>query len=271
MLNNTKNIKNPDPFTEVLATFGNHELYEDLRRISRVQQETEYEMVRRGYRDANILHISPDHFDKQIEKVFRDGLIWLPMRRTKRYSGFSHKHFPVEKLDMNSMVYGVVAQDMDIAQEFANAELGKNVNHIKIGELLGYPECCSKAFTIYWKYSMDPVFESSVGGIKVPEVGNEVSLNNWNWKLRTDLRYFGLRVVPWFPCSVNCEHSAKLANDWLYVMRDIDSDVATKCKELMQTGSEWNLLNGIVQVTHPEFIGLAGSYYNSEQRIVRFI
>src|SRR3990172_9519982 len=92
-------------------------LWSDRLNIMRdLSFEAEYQMVKKGFREASIFHMSPQNFDNQIQKITQDRLTFLPILRSKSYTGFSHKHFPVEMLDMNSFVFGVVTRELETAQ-----------------------------------------------------------------------------------------------------------------------------------------------------------
>src|SRR5690606_19898793 len=80
---------------------------ERVQRARRLHDRVEFEMVARGHRRAATLHLSPRYFEHQVEQIHKAGLVWLPIQRTRNYSGFSHKHFPTTGDDPNSSVYGV--------------------------------------------------------------------------------------------------------------------------------------------------------------------
>lgn len=261
-------IQEPFPFTAVLPKVGNSYLLRDLQNIRDLFHKTEYEMVKRGHRDADVYHLTPQNYDEEIDRIFRDGLIFRRILRSKAYSGFSHRHFPSETLGPDVMVYGVVAKDLDIANEFKAAHENKT-DHVKIGQMLGYPDCCSRSFAKYFSKSFDPVYEPA----KMMEhkvVDGKLMPINADPMLYAHLRYFGPRVIPWFPCRYDCEESTEKAQIWLRVMRDLDAPVITRLIELLSRPSSWDLFNAQVVVKHPRFIGYSSSYYSPKRRIVKF-
>jgi len=197
-----------------------------LDRIHKVSYDAEYEMVKRGLRKANVYHMTPRNFDKEIEKITRDGLVYLPMVRSKMYNGFSHRHYPVNELDFNCFVYGVVAKDLETAQKFVDASTkGDNVTQ---GELLGYPKCCCETFQKNWvnQKVLDPCYEAALNTKHSRQIQDTVYVNG-NGLTNVMLRYFGVKVIPFFPCGYDCKEALEVAKVWQSVMETMDAD-ATK-------------------------------------------
>ncbi len=220
----------------------------------------EYEMVKLGLRQANVYHMTPNSFDKQIETITNDGLVFLPILRSKAYSGFSHKHFPVDKLDSDTFVFGVVAQSIEIAQKFKAASL--KGDHITQGELLGYPKCCCEAFSKNWSSNkLDPCYESAVN---TPEATLDYTKEkvhvNGDACLNTMLRYFGVRIVPFFPCSYQCSEALDVSKNWFEVMKSLNKDVTLKVKELLEQPLTWVFNKGIIYITTPIMRAVVNGY-----------
>src|SRR5690625_4709531 len=49
-----------------------------FQRAASLHHRSEYEMVRRGHRLAATLHLTPSNFDFELERIQKDGLVWLP-------------------------------------------------------------------------------------------------------------------------------------------------------------------------------------------------
>jgi len=264
-------IQQPKPYSEVLPVYGHHDLREFLHDATDLVANTEYETVRRGMRDVDRYHLTAKDYDTKIDRVMRDGLVFLPVYRIKAYNGFSHTHESVPELGIDTMVYGVVARDLDVAKSFVDANKAKpGVDHANIGEMLGYPECCRSSFDEFWKKSYDPIYEMAENTPGCEVDGNKITITGGNPRLYSHLRYFGLRIIPWFPCSYECEESIELSDKWLSVMRDINSELTDKVLELMSMPSSWDLLNAQIVVSHPHFMGRATSYYTEDHKIVMF-
>jgi hypothetical protein len=232
---------------------------ERLNTIRDLSLEAEYQMVKQGFREANVYHMSPQNFDKQIEKITRDKLTFLPILRSKTYSGFSHKHFPVDRLDMNSFVYGVVARDLDTAQKFVDAS--EKGDHITIGQLLGYPKCCCGTFSVNWtNKTLDPCYEAAIKttGHTVDEMGVvHVKAHPY---VNPMLRYFGAKIAPFFPCSFSCNEAIKVGEKWFNLMASINEEAAGTIKELLEQPISWSLHKGIIYVKTPIFKGIVNGY-----------
>jgi hypothetical protein len=276
--NQPEKVKDPFPYTALLPYYPNYALGKVVSNISKITYGVEYEMVKRGYREANIYHVFPESFDTQLEKIRKDGLTFIPLLRSKSYNGFSHSHFHVDKLGSGTMVYGVVAKDTEIANEFflehKNIESGGSHKHT--GDLLGYPECCSESFTEYFKKSGDPVYEVAQSSKHKIQKDGSLLITDFDPLLQIHLRYFGLKVIPWFPCSFNCEESSKRAKQWLSVIKDVDKEqngntkLTEKLLELLNKPSSWDLNMAQAVIKHPDFYGYCASYYTPEKRIIEF-
>ncbi len=221
--------------------------------------EAEYQMVKQGFRDANVYHMHPQHFDAQIARITNDGLTFLPILRSKMYSGFSHKHFPVETLDLNSFVYGVVARDLKTAQSFVQAS--KQGNHQEIGRLLGYPKCCCKTFQENWetKKILDPCYEAALNSNQntIDEAGVHVNVDPL---INPMLRYFGIKIIPFFPCSFSCKEAVDIGKKWFALMTSLDSKTAMGIKDILEQPISWSLHKGIVYIKTPLFKGIVNGY-----------
>jgi hypothetical protein len=232
--------------------------------IRRVAFDSEYEMVKRGQRKANVYHMTPQNFDNEIEKITRDGFVFLPMVRSKTYKGFSHRHYLVKELDLNSFVYGVVAKDLETAQEFVDAS--KNGDHVTVGQLLGYPLCCCNAFQENWvnKKILDPCYEAAINttGSMIDKKGVHVKVHQF---INPMLRYFGIKIAPFFPCNFSCEEAIKVGEKWFNLMKTLNDEAAVTTKELLERPISWSLHKGIIYIKTPLFKGIVNGY-QCEQR-----
>ena len=271
-------ITDPKPFSAFMAKYPDHGLVGLKRKIATLAYESEYEMVRQGKREANIFHLSPHNYDNEIAQIMRDKLAFLPMRRSLQYEGFSHTHFPTDRLGPDVMVFGVVARDLDIAEDFVKAELKLGgCDHARMGGYLGYPDCCSAAFTENFKVNFDPVMPAALAMPHKKNLDGSISLSNFDPLIRSDLRYYGFKVIPWFPCRYNCEESSERAKVWLGVMRDLektkfgeDSGIVDKRVEILSLPATWDLNLGQVITTHPMFRGYVTSYYAPKRQVIHF-
>jgi len=245
---------------------------ERILRISRAYHNAEYLLVKKKIRPCAVIHISWNAgVDELIERITTDRLFYLPIRWSKKYSGFSHKHFFTQKGDPDSFIYGVLSYDLDYAKQFRDAELGDHVNHEKIGELLGYPKCCTEAFIDRWsKGIFDPVFEAAeiVATKKEKINGTEIIHATAHPYANPFLRYFGVRITSHLPCTIQCEETKKIGEKWIQAMRELDEEAAKWAVEILSMPIKWSVLKGIVQVETPLFFGITNSIFTEHKKEV---
>lgn len=264
-------IEDPEPYSTILIEYQKENLFKIFRNMHGFLNEIEYKMVSKGFRQANVYHMVPENFDKQIERIMEDGLVFLPIHRTSRYSGFSHCHIFTDSLDLGSMVYGVVAKDLNTAKQFRDAQTN-NFDHKTTGDLLGYPKCCSEAFNEYFQKSYDPIWEPAINTEGSYLKDKILYVPHYNPKILQHLRYFGPRIVPWFPCNFLCEESSEKAEIWFNLMKETNEELAKNILDILNVkGTTWDLYNAQVISKIPGYgIGVAASYYTEEHRIIYF-
>ena len=274
------------PFTK-FSWFTNDIMkeWEPLRtRIYQATNFAEYEMVKRGYREADVYQLDPDKFDIQIKKVNLDGLTFLPILRSKTYGGYGHRHYTTNTIDKDTFIYGVVARDREAAIRFHDASVvhtserineypTDGIDHREIGRMLGYPDCCIDFFNDVWLKDgcLDPMSEMALNtdGARVLDNGAiEVSGHPYLNRL---IRYFGFNIVPFFPCSFKCQEAIGFAKTWFSLMREYDEEAADACLEAQSVPMVWSLKNCITYIEHPLFIGSANGYYTEQKKEVRWL
>jgi hypothetical protein len=142
-------INPPMPYSEILPAYGHGWIRDLFRDANKLQANAEYESVKRGMREASMYHLNPQDYDRQIDQIMKDGLAFQSIRRVKTAGGFSHTHQDGADLGPDTLVYGVLARDLDVAVSIVKAsqpDKSGDADNVSIGELLGYPECCRKAF-----------------------------------------------------------------------------------------------------------------------------
>lgn len=243
-----------------------------LERCRSLHDRAEYWMVLEGKRKCATLHISPRNYDKLMEQIQSDGLVWLPIQRTRNYNGFSHRHYPVEELDQNSSVYGVLARTKEDAEAFRAASIDGRVNHKIIGELLGFPECCAEFFVEIWPTFYDPVYQAAERSPHRVWQGENYSALYVTPHIATHqmLRYVGFRLTSHLPCCLHCEKSVKVARDWLDVCRKYDPQGTECLLEILSLPGEWSVCHGIAVVETPYFTVVSNSMPTKGKWAVRW-
>ena len=120
-------------------------------------QNLELESVKHGHRLCAWRTIDSKDlpaFAKQMQEI---DLIVTPVLYVGKWEGFSHVTVPVEE-GKPFNVSCVVSKGIPEAVAFREAHaLG---DHVRQGELLGFPKCCREAFSDTWdKGFFDPMFQ----------------------------------------------------------------------------------------------------------------
>ncbi len=158
----------------------------------------------------------------------------------------------------NSPLYGLRFALTRKPYEFFEAwSLGKLAD---IGYLLGYPECCIKAFVENWTElkrvdttwpmaretirHIDPRYDFSK---KI----HSITVNSSPYT-STMLHWLGIRFVPHLPCSFECEQTIRQgkenANAWKETGR---KEVVAWAKEMLSWPVEYTALHGIAEIKTP--------------------
>jgi hypothetical protein len=127
---------------------------------------------------------------------------------------------------------GVVSKSLESARNFTSSG----------------PECCCQK-------NSDPIPDT-----------NKIN----NPRLYVHYRYMDLKIIPWIPCSYNCEHSIKIVNKIEKLMRSIDEQNTDALLTILSLPATWSLVNGQVEVITPKFKLYASSTYNEEPKRVEF-
>jgi hypothetical protein len=92
---------------------------------------------------------------------------------------------------------------------------------IKMGELLGYPECCSK------RYAKD-----RISGINVEKRAADQLSNKIKQKIQVDHHAYPFSYF--FPCEPSCENAVKLGKNFDSRLSNFDSRIATIYEEIIR-------------------------------------
>ena len=233
---------------------------------SRAFAELERLTVVHEMRECTTMHASPKRLEQQIRDLAKQGLCFLPLRAVGAYNGFAHSHPPVEPgKDWN--YYGVVARNAGILEAFAEATASSD--HVAMGRLLGYPECCSKFFVDVWgRGYVDPVWQAAEKCGK--RDGNHcLHLENSTWAVWQGFRYIGVRAVPHLPCSFDCKSSKTMAESWLDFGYKQNIHGIADIEKLLQLSCEWDCYKGIAQIRTDHFMIVTNSVTCFPRHIVR--
>jgi hypothetical protein len=248
-------------FVRLMPKQGFQEWPSLMREIADLCKETEYKLVKEGYRKAATLHIQDENYEELTEKINKDGLIYTPILKAGYSEGFSHEHKEVKEGEPYYW-YGCLTKNYEDGQEFKNADGSaqrKKPNHKKIGKLLGYPDCCVNYFDKNFNKNWDPVWIDKSGKVKGYPECNRI------------LRYFGVQITWHFSCSPTCEKTREEGEKWFSVMKGINKDLAEKTYKLLSEDMIWDSYHGVVQIETPYFVGLSHTFpYIEKKRIINW-
>jgi len=250
------------PFTRLLPKRG----HEGIRRLARLLSSefhrAELLTVAEGLRRCATTHLHAEGFDGQLDRLGSMGLVFLPIRRCRRVSGFAHRFYEPRRGESFN-VYGVVARTFRDAEEFKRAS-ERGTDHRKLGELLGYPECCVDFFCEVWPEVYDPVWESArrSKGARVEEA--EVTLTEVVPAANAALRYFPFRLVPHIPCSFTCGGTGRLAEAFKGFIPHWEL-----AEEVLGEPFTWDSFRGVAVIETPRFVGVVNTYPYLRRHLVR--
>lgn len=267
-------MKDPDNFSTFLPRCGRFDLFEFLSDLKNLWYEAELRSLTEGHRDVNVFYLDQNAFDNQLHKLSNLGLFFQPLMRIKSFDCFGHKHELVEEIISNTSVFGAISFDIEQLKKF-KGYYSENDN-FNMGLMLGYPECCCRAFGDYVRRDIiDPIYEiaqSTPNSIRTDR--NTIDIDGMPWQLQAHLRYFDLRVIPFLPCSFDCDEALSKAESWYRLLREVDAKTLATLESLMKQPSTWDLYNSQVVVNGPpcsaDFMGYATSTYYPDRRVVRF-
>lgn len=115
-------------------------------------------------------------------------------------------------------------------------------DNLKIGQLLGFPDCCIAFFQKYWveQQFVDTTWPMSLSGTQGPKECNIL------------LRWLGVRAVSHLPCSFDCKHSYNIARsniDWGYA-NGLETEMQW-LEEMLDWPVQWSALHGIAEIRTP--------------------
>ena len=267
-------IKDPDNFSTFLPRCGRADLFNFIDNLANIWREAELKSVVNDYRDVSTLYLNQD-YDNQLNRLADFGLIFQPLMRVKSFDGFGHKHEISENIDENTSVYGVISKNVSSLKKFK--EFFSEGDDFNVGLMLGYPECCCRSYSDYTRRGIiDPVCEIAESTpLTTSKSQNVLNVDQISWKLQIHLRYFGLKIIPFFPCSFVCDEAISKAEEWHKILRSINSEAINTLESLMKRSSTWSLYNAQIVVNRPpfkaDFLGYATSSYFPEKREVEFL
>jgi hypothetical protein len=221
---------------------------------------------------------TPYNMDDMARFYAKKGLIIVPMTESIMSSGFSHKQsLPSKSTNNDRVVYrSVVAKNIEDAEEFIHHHV-KN-DHIKIGEMLGYPSSSCYFFDDVWsKGYIDPIWQqaentsSEIATISNNEGAKILSIkeNNDYYMIGQVFRYIGARLTSHLPRSYDDRESLEVAKNYLKVAKDNKLVGIGGTLEILRLPYEWSCYEGVADVSTPFFNITVNSVPCSERHIIK--
>lgn len=244
-----------------------------IKKISETFNTAEFLTCKLGMRRVYVYHVNSTRFDDSYEFLRENDLVFYPTDKSGVYQGFSHKHLPVEEGKPYTL-YGAVVKrgDKRAGELFVEYSKSQPVNHRGIAKLLSYPETCTEWFAENWgKPSVDPMYEAAMNTPDINKLDMEgvdgvgVTAHPFCNQM---LRYFGVRITPHLPCSMQCEETIEWGEKWFKVMQKIDKDAAKWAWELLSAPLTWDCYKGIAIIDTPFFRGVTNSDGTLKKRVI---
>lgn len=182
-------------------------------------------------------HYDLEKIDKLL-KAYKLHAALSDFKIVKKDKGdYSNKGIKVSKLSEKLGKFALyISKDPELAKKAkALEEAG---DHVDLGKLLGYPECCCKFFQENYAERSQanndyvlPAFQNSEG---------------FEFKFYTNImaRYFDYSLLSHFPCSFECEESIKLAKEYLDKLVKIDTGFAKELLKMLMSAAVYTEFTG---------------------------
>ena len=165
-------------------------------------------VVRHGYYDEEL---------PKVEKFCKQNNLFLvksPFKVKPVEHGYSNKGIMSE--DGMSFVY--ISKDELMANKALLFEIKQD--HFNLGLILGYPECCCRFFEKHF-----PERSKVDNNYEIPILENSTG-NNFNFVNNIFMRHRDYCLLSHFPCSLDCEHSIKIGERHLQLLKENYPDYA---------------------------------------------
>jgi SAM-dependent methyltransferase len=224
-----------------------------MQQITRIWLEIEWLAVMEGARPCGLTSVTPEGFIEKAGIWAKHGLNGLPLQMNgvppSSYSATPTAYQPGAPFEYRV----VIGKPNDVAEFKAAFD---NTDDRRMGQLLGYPDCCQDFFWEVWVDAamVDTTWPMASNTVDTAPGAADVTLldvegppeNNILW------RWAGLRAVPHLPCSFTCEATRQFADRLIQVGRDAGFDEEMDwLLEILSWPVEWSALHGIAEIKTP--------------------
>jgi hypothetical protein len=219
-----------------------HEVWADrLQSIVRTWNELEWLSVSSRIRDCALVQISRVNYEAFIKRLEHCGLKAEPVDH-------DGSEIPAGKAKALRVIVG----KPQLIPTFQ--KLLKNENHDEIGRLLGYPDCCRKAFIhrCVTENFLDPTWLMAADQLEDEDSAVQLVKIEKGPVVNMLLRSIGIRPVPHLPCSFVCPASVRFGKQLLEcgAVSGYQAEVGL-LEQILSWPIEWSALHGIAEIKTP--------------------
>lgn len=217
-------------------------------RIIRAWSDVEWLSVRNGVRKCAMISPAPMQAPIGGPRWNNEGLAHLALGRTSSSGNGLSFSRTFQSEEVRFIALGE-PQHLRTLEEAWKAQ-----DHSEIGAHLGYPQCCTCAFTKRcvdgnatdptWAIASCSVSPTASIDIDADRPGRSIANIFW--------RGVGIRAIPHLPCKIDCSPSIHLASGFLNTgMRFAFGEEMDWLEEILQWPLEWSALHGIAEIKTP--------------------
>ena len=231
-----------------------------IPKVSAMVSELEVLSVAKGHRPCAWQTIGEAEFPRLAAEWAAMGLVSLPIKRVRNFTGFAHKHEEPQAGERASLCVIVSKTLADTLRFRAAFEQGDNDTQ---GELLGFPKCCRTFFCTSWVGGYyDPIWQAALNSTLIhiydPSANQE---GQASYHLRVlghpfanpVLRYAGIRVGFHLPCAFDCRDTIAVAAERMDLAKATDPNLADVLKGFLSMPMSWDVFHGVAVVRTPIF------------------
>jgi hypothetical protein len=212
-----------------------------IAEASRAREVIERLTVASGLRQVALQSVAPEDLVAFSQGLAEHGLVAVPISREGAVEGgYGSAAQPVTP--GSAWTYRVAIGRTPEAVGALQKAWGKDDD--RVGQLLGYPECCRMFFQRVWCEEgwFDPTARMAEGAPDGPAECNIL------------LRWIGVRAVSHLPCSFDCDASQRVGHNNLWMAETQGyRGAAAWTRELLSWPLRWSSLHGIAEITTPCF------------------
>ncbi|HKX45198.1 MAG TPA: hypothetical protein VJP77_00640 [Planctomycetota bacterium] len=225
--------------------------------------------MRSGLRRCTLKHVNPVKLPGKSGFFVGQGLAMTPVALESAESGSYSNAAGKPRTGEPFQLRVAIGRPEDTA-EFHVAWARKD--DLRVGELLGYPDCCRRFFQRTWveRGIRDTTWHMATAGrraggeseSRAVEVSGPLHANIL-------LRWIGVRFVPHLPCSAACEASADLGRSFEALGRTLEYGIELDwMSELLSWPVQWRAKDGVATIRTPILTITASTDVTPEPREV---